>query len=83
MGYNELDRKRVYYQAHKHLLPPETVRNYEDAFLVEYTHNSTAIEGNTLSLIETKLLLEDKLSVGGKELREIYEIIDHAKMFRG
>ena len=29
----------------------------------------TAIEGNTLSLIETKVLLEDKISIGGKNLR--------------
>ena len=79
--YENLNRKRDYYLAHKHLLPPEIVSNYETAFLVEYTHNSTAIEGNTLSLIETKLLLEDKLSVGGKELREIYEITNHAKAF--
>jgi len=81
MDYNTLNGKRDYYQAHKHLLPPESVRNYEAAFLVEYTHNSTAIEGNTLSLIETKLLLEDKISVSGKELREIFEVTNHAKAF--
>jgi Fic family protein len=81
MDCTELNSKREYYRAHKHLLPPEAVRNYEAAFRVEYTHNSTAIEGNTLSLIETKLILEDKLSVGGKELREIYEITNHAKAF--
>ena len=51
------------------------------AFEIEYTHNSTAIEGNTLSLMETKLLLEDQVSIGGKELREIYEVINHKKAF--
>jgi Fic family protein len=81
MGYEELNRKLKYYHAHRHLLPPGAARNYEAVFLVEYTHNSTAIEGNTLSLIETKLLLEDKLSVGGKDLREIYEVTNHAKAF--
>jgi Fic family protein len=81
MDYEELNRKREYYQAHKHLLPPDAAQNYEAAFIVEYTHNSTAIEGNTLSRIETKMLLEDKLSVGGKELREIYEVTNHAKAF--
>jgi len=54
--------------------------NYIDSFFrIEYTHNSTAIEGNTLTLIETKLLLEDKISVGGKDLREIYEVVNHDK----
>ena len=36
---------------------------------------------NTLSLIETKAVLEDKLSVGGKSLREIYEVVNHSKAF--
>lgn len=54
----------------------------ETAFVVEYTHNSTAIEGNTLTLMETKLVLEDKLSVQGKELREIYETVNHEQAYR-
>ena len=54
----------------------------EAAFVVEYTHNSTAIEGNTLTLMETKLVLEDKLSVQGKELREIYETVNHEQAYR-
>ena len=81
MPYAELDRKRAFYHANVHLLPHEVVRRYEAAFRVEYTHNSTAIEGNTLSLMETKLLLEDSISVGGKALREIYEVTNHAKAF--
>lgn len=54
----------------------------ENAFVVEYTHNSTAIEGNTLTLLETKVVLEDKLSVPGKELREIYEAVNHEKAYQ-
>ena len=49
---------------------------------LKYTHNSTAIEGNTLTLIETKLVLEDGIAIGGKSLREIYEQINHQKAFR-
>jgi len=81
MDYSQLNQKLIYYRQNKHLLPEDVLRNYEAAFRVEYTHNSTAIEGNTLSLIETKLLLEDKMSVGGKDLREIYEITNHAKAY--
>jgi len=81
MQYDELNQKRKYYQENKHLLQPEAIRGYEAAFRVEFTHNSTAIEGNTLSLIEIKLLLEDKISVGGKELREIYEVTNHDKAY--
>lgn len=46
---------------------------------IKFTHDSTAIEGNALTLKETKLLLEDKISVGSKDLREIYEIVNHEK----
>ena len=81
MQYDDLNRKYEYYHANKHLLPREVISSYENAFRVEYTHNSTAIEGNTLSLIETKLLIEDKISVGGKDLREIFEVTNHAKAF--
>ena len=55
--------------------------NFDKAFEVDYAHNSTAIEGNTLSLIETKVLLEDHISVGNKSLREIYEVVNHNKAF--
>ena len=55
--------------------------NFDKAFEVDYAHNSTAIEGNTLTLIETKVLLEDEISVGNKSLREIYEVINHNKAF--
>lgn len=55
--------------------------NFDKAFEVDYAHNSTAIEGNTLTLIETKVLLEDHISVGNKSLREIYEVVNHNKAF--
>jgi len=59
-----------------------TIESYNDAFEVEFTHNSTAIEGNTLTLMETKVVLEDGISIGGKALREIYEVVNHKKAFR-
>lgn len=55
--------------------------NFNKAFEIDYAHNSTAIEGNTLTLIETKVLLEDEISVGNKSLREIYEVVNHNKAF--
>lgn len=50
-------------------------------FELRFTHNSTAIEGNTLTLMETKVVLEDGVSIGGKELREIYEVVNHKKAY--
>lgn len=81
MDFRLLQEKKEYYQTNRHLLSDAVISNYASAFEIEYAHNSTAIEGNTLSLMETKLILEDKLSVGGKALREIYEVVNHSNAF--
>lgn len=44
-----------------------------------WTHSSTAIEGNTLSLGDTHSILELGLTISGKPLREHQEIVGHAK----
>lgn len=62
-------------------IPRNVLQNFRQAFDIEYTHHSTAMEGNTLTLIETKAVLEDGMSVGGKKLREIYEVVNHNKAF--
>lgn len=82
MDYQKLFRKKELYSRCREAIPEFTMFTFERAFEIEYTHNSTAIEGNTLSLIETKVLLEDGISIGGKALREIYEAVNHRKAFR-
>ena len=82
MNYPELLRKRDLYQSGRASIPELTLQSYEQAFEIEYTHNSTAIEGNTLTLMETKVLLEDGITIGGKRLREIYETVNHQKAYR-
>ena len=82
MDYQELFRKKELYSRCRASTPEFTTVTFDQAFEIEYTHNSTAIEGNTLSLIETKVLLEDGISIGGKALREIYEAVNHRKAFR-
>lgn len=82
LNYQELVEKRDRYQAERTSIPEYTLQSYEQAFEIEYTHNSTAIEGNTLTLIETKVLLEDGISVGGKHLRELYEAVNHRNAYR-
>jgi len=80
--YEELIEKRDFLNKHKNLLSKEALENYELSFNIEFAHNSTAIEGNTLTLMETKLLLEDEISVKGKDLREIYEVVNHNKAWK-
>lgn len=63
-------------------LPKETYKSMMEDFNVKFTHESTKIEGNTLSISEVKTILIDKLSIGGKELREIYEVTNNQKANR-
>lgn len=57
-------------------LPPYTVASLREKLHLEWTYHSNAIEGNTLSLRETKVVLEG-ITVGGKSLREHLEAINH------
>lgn len=82
MDFNRILEKQKLYEAGKDTLHEVTIESYNDAFEVEFTHNSTAIEGNTLTLMETKVLLEDGISIGGKAIRELYEVVNHKKAFQ-
>lgn len=82
MDIKRIIDKRNFFQKGKNLIDAVTISSYEKDFELTFTHNSTAIEGNTLTLMETKVLLEDGVSIGGKELREIYEVINHKKAYQ-
>lgn len=58
-------------------LPPALVSRLKEQFTVEWIYNSNAIEGNTLTLRETQLILESGMTIGGKSLREHFEVINH------
>jgi Fic family protein len=60
-------------------LPPTLLRRLKEQMQVEYTYNSNAIEGNTLTLRETRLVIEEGLTVNGKSLRETVEAKNHPK----
>ncbi len=81
MNFERILAKKIKYEQNKHKISALTLSSYEKDFELTYTHHSTAIEGNTLTLMETKLLLEDGVTVGGKELREIYEVVNHKKAY--
>lgn len=81
MNFERIQEKKLKYEQNKHKISAVTLSSYEKDFELTFTHNSTAIEGNTLTLMETKVVLEDGVSIGGKELREIYEVINHKKAY--
>jgi Fic family protein len=58
-------------------LSGELVMGLKQMFDVDFTYNSTAIEGNTFSFQETKMLLLEGMTIGGKSMREHLEIVNH------
>lgn len=58
-------------------LPKNTLVSLQEKIALEWTFHSNAIEGNTLTLRETKVVLEG-ITVGGKTIREHFEAINHS-----
>src|SRR2546428_10486992 len=56
-------------------------RRLNEDFRIETTYHSNAIEGNTLTLAETEMVLEYGLTIGGHPLREHLEVTNHAKAY--
>ena len=50
-------------------------------YRIGLTWSSNALEGNSLTEVETKVLLEDGLTVGGKPIRDSFEAIGHAQAY--
>ncbi len=59
-------------------LPQSVVAKLEEYFRVDWTYNSNAIEGSTITLAETRAILLDGITVNGKPLREHLEVINHS-----
>lgn len=59
-------------------IPAIAIKNIKKSLTLEWTYNSNSIEGNTLTLQETKMVVEEGFTVKGKSLREHFEALNHA-----
>ena len=75
----QIDRKKVELDGRRPLTAGEVARLNEE-FIVEYTYNSNAIEGNTLTLRETDLVLRG-LTIAQKPLKDHLEAVGHKEAF--
>lgn len=75
---NRIEEKKQLLDKHRPM-PKIALQKLEDNFVVEWTYNSNAIEGNTLSLGETRLVLETGITINGKPLKDHLEAINHKK----
>lgn len=77
---HEIDEKKKKIDQHRpfsaHMI--EQIKEY---YRVGLTYSSNALEGNTLSISETKVVLEDGLTVGGKPMRDVFEAVGHSDAY--
>jgi len=74
----ECDKLQIVWVGQKPLNQTQ-LRKMEEYFNLNYTYESNRIEGNTLTLQETHLVINDGITVGGKSMREHLEAINHAE----
>jgi Fic family protein len=60
-------------------LPTIALQKIKESLSIEWTYNSNSIEGNTLTLRETQMVLQEGVTVKGKSLREHFEAKNHEK----
>jgi len=58
-------------------LPNIALQKIREALSIEWTYNSNSIEGNSLTLRETQMVLQEGITVKGKSLREHFEAKNH------
>jgi Fic family protein len=63
-------------------LPPDTVLRLNDDLRIFLTYHSNAIEGNSLSLHETQMVVDYGITIHGHPLREYLEATNHAEAYR-
>ena len=78
--YKKADENNRLLSAYRPL-PPETLKSLREYYRVGLTYTSNALEGNSLTESETKVVIEDGLTIEGKPLRDHYEAVGHAKAY--
>ena len=76
--FERLYQKKQELQASRPL-PNIALNKIRENLSIEWTYNSNSIEGNTLSLRETQMVLQEGITVKGKSLREHFEAHNHDK----
>lgn len=76
--FERLYHKKQHLQSSRPL-PTIALNKIKESLSIEWTYNSNSIEGNTMSLRETQMVLQEGITVKGKSLREHFETHNHDK----
>lgn len=77
----ELDAQQAIIDRHRPFGDAALLREIRDFYRVGIVYSSNAIEGCTYTLSETKILLEDGLTAGGKPLKDAYAVTGLARAY--
>lgn len=58
-------------------IPNHILKSIKESLTIEWTYNSNSIEGNSLTLRETQMVLEEGFTIKGKSLKEHFEAVNH------
>jgi len=78
--YKEIDLLKEEIDNYKPM-PKELIEQLKQYYRIGLTYTSNAIEGNSLTETETKVIIEDGITVGGKPIRDYFEAIGHSEAY--
>ena len=76
----EIDKLKAKIDSHRPL-SEDIVKQIQEYYKIGLTYSSNALEGNTLDLAETKVVIEDGLTINGKPMKDHLETIGHSLAF--
>jgi len=79
--YRRIIEKKVALDAHRPF-DPIFLNRLKHELMIEYTYNSNAIEGSTLTLNETRLVLEEGITIGGKPVQDYLGAKNHPEAIK-
>ena len=76
----EIDELKTQIDKHRPL-SKNAIEQLKEYYRVGLTYSSNAIEGNSLTETETKIVIEDGITIGGKPIKDYYEAMGHSEAF--
>lgn len=77
---NQIDKLKTEIDNFRPLSPP-ILKQLREYYKIGLTYTSNALEGNSLTETETKVVLEDGITIGGKPIKDYYEAIGHSEAY--
>lgn len=77
---NKIDNNKTLLDKERPLTG-KNLQMIKDYYKIGLTYSSNALEGNSMTMSETKVILEDGITIGGKPIRDFYETVGHSDAY--